>query len=269
MSTLPGGRLAPPPPVSRVAAGGMAFLVASLFAFVWAGMGTLEKLTEPDSAKTVVGRVLREPYEAAIRDALRTQQGSPIAVNDDLVNFSIDRDAATDRNVPKLLAEERAAALYKDGFPKDPGIERVNTILPRSVITLFTEHRNQMLGTAKTAALVGMATAFFLCAVIAMGAARFLLPGAAAALGWVILDYHVRLMNFWIEENAPGALLFRGRLRAAVFDPARQLLFIAITLLVAGGVFRMLRGPMRALMRSPEKAEPRPAPPEATEEAPA
>lgn len=266
MSTLPGGRLAPPPPVSRVAAGGLAFLMASVFAFIWAGIGTMEKLTDPRNSEVILKRVLREPYEAALQDALRTQEGSPVAVEHDLVNFSIDRKAAADRNVPELLAGERAVVLYNDGFPKDPGIERVNTILPRSVLTLFNKDRHEKLGTAKNAALIGLGTAFLLCAVIAIGAARFLLPGAAALMGWGLLDYHVRLMNFWIEENAPGALLFRGRLRLAVFDPARQLLFITIALLVAGGVFRMLRGPMRAVLRGSEK---RPAAAEGSEEAPA
>lgn len=266
MSTLPGGRLAPPPPVSRVAAGGLAFLLASVFALIWAGTATLENLTEPRTGQLILKRVLREPYEVAVQEALRTQQGSPVAIENDLVNFSIDRNAATDRNVPELLAGERAVVLYNDGFPKDPGIGRVNTILPRSVLTLFNKDRHEKLATAKTAALIGLATGFLLCAVIAMGAARFLLPGAAALMGWGLLDYHVRLMNFWIEENAPGALLFRGRLRLAVFDPARQLLFITIALLVAGGVFRMLRGPMRAVLRGAEK---RATPPEGSEEAPA
>lgn len=269
MSTLPGGRFAPPPPVSRVAAGGLAFLVAGVFAFLWAGMATLENLSEPQPAQTVLKRVLKEPYQEAVQEAFRTQQGSPIAVDHDLINFSIDRNAALDRNVHDFLAEERAAELYTEGFPKDPGIERVNTILPRSVLNILNEQRNQQLGTAKTAALVGVATAFLLCALIATGAARFLLPGVAALLGWVLLDYHVRLMNFWIEKNAPGALVFRGRLRVAVYDPQRQLLFVTIALLVAGGVFRMLRGPMTAAMRGAERRSAKKSKSEASEEAPA
>jgi hypothetical protein len=250
VSTLPGGRLAPPPPVTRVAAGGLTFLIAAAFAFLWAGVSTMERLTEPRTAQIILKRVLREPHQQEIQNALRTQPGSPIAVDHDLVNFSIDRNAANDVNVPDLLAGQRAVELYQNGMPKDPGIERVETILPRSVFGIFTEVRHKNLGTAKTAALIGMLTAFLLCAVIATGASRFLLPGAAAMLGFLLLRYHIRLINFWLEDSAPGALLFKGRVRLAQFEPARQLLFVTITLLVAGLVFRMLRGPMRAVMRT-------------------
>lgn len=251
MSTLPGGRLAPPPPVTRVAAGGMAFLVAAVFAFVWAGIGTLENMTTDRVATQMLYRVLREPYREAVAEALRTQQGSPIAVDEDLVNFSIDRAAAADMNISDELARRRALELYEGGVPKDPGVnQRTDTIFPRSVLAVFTAHRHENLKTAKTAALIGVATAFLLCAVIALGASRFALPGAAALLGWGLLDYHIRLVNFWVEKNAPGALLFRGRIRTASFEPGRNLLFITITLLVAAVVFRALRGPVRAILGS-------------------
>jgi hypothetical protein len=235
----------------------MTFLIASVFAFVWAGMGALEKITAPRTGATILKAVLREPYQDSIDEALKKQSGSPIAVNHDLINFSVDRTAAQDINIAQVLAGQRAVDIYDHGLPKDPGRGRTETILPRSVLALFTAQRHEYLGTAKTAALIGLATAFLLCAVIGMGATRFLLPGSAALLGFLLLRYHIRLVNFWLEKNAPGALLFRGQLRVASFEPERQLLFVTITLLVAGVVFRTLRGPMRAIMRGSEKREKR------------
>lgn len=257
MSTLPGGRLAPQPPVTRVAAGGVAFLVASVFAFMWAGIGTMVVLTEEQVGVQMLHRVLRDPYQDAVASALRSQQGSPISVDADLVNFTIERRQAADINIGDVLARNRAQELYDGGLPEDPGVNRrTDAIFPRSVLTLFTEHRHNSLKTAQTAALLGMATCFLLCAVIGLSATRFLLPGAAAAMGWVLLDYHVRLVNFWVEENQPGGLLLRGQVRTSSYEPGRNLLFIAITLLVAGVVFRALRGPVKAILRT----EPDPAP---------
>ena len=254
-STLPGGRLAPQPPVTRVAAGGAAFLLASLFAFVWAGASTLQQLTEERPAVTILSRALEGPYQQALNQALRTQPGSPIAVDADLVSFQIDRRAAADINVATVLARQRAVELYQGGFPEDPGgRERTTSLYPRAFLTLFSADRHDSIGLAKMAALVGMATSFLLCAVIATGASRFLLPGAAAVVGFGLLDYHVRLMRFWFEADSPGGLTIRARLRTSVYTPTRDLLFIAIALIVAGLVFRALRGPVRAVMRSVEKS---------------
>lgn len=253
-STLPGGRLAPQPPVTRVAAGGAAFLIASVFAFAWAGAATLERLTAERPAVTIVSRAIEEPYRQALARALATQPGSPISVDADLVNFTVDRSVAADINSARELARTRAGELYDGGFPEDPGAQaRTPTIYPRSFLTTFSAHRHENIGMAKLAALVGMATTFLLCAIIATGAARFLLPGAAAVVAYALLDYHVRLLRFWFEAEQPGGLAVRARLRSSVADPAQDLLFIAIALVVAGLVFRALRGPMSAVMRSVDK----------------
>jgi hypothetical protein len=230
--------------------------MAAVFAFAWAGMGTLANLSENHTAEVILRRALVEPTRAALTEALRTQPQSPVAVDDDLLNFSVDRNQASDINLPVELAGRRAAELYANGLPKDPGIERTRAELPRNVLALMTADRHQKLSTAKTAALIGVATAFLLCAAIATGAARFLLPGAAALLAYLLLQYHVRLFNLWVERNSPGALTYRGKVRIAAFGPSRDLLFVAITLLVAGVVFRGLRGPLRAAFGRSRQAEP-------------
>ncbi|MDQ1436982.1 MAG: hypothetical protein QOK43_611 [Acidimicrobiaceae bacterium] len=270
MSTLPGGRLAPPPPVTRVAAGGLAFLIASVFAFVWATTATLEKLSEPQRSQNMLSQLLREPYRQGLQEAQRTQAGSPVVGDEDLVTFSIDRSAARDVNVATVLAERRAGELYANGLPRDPGIRRrTSMVFPRAFLNVFTASRHKNLKPAKTAALIGAATGFLLCAVIATGAARFLLPGAAAGMGWMLVNYHLRLINFWIERDAPGGLLIRGQFRVASFDARRQLVFVTVTLVVAGMVFRSLRGPMRVVMRSAQRHAEAPAETANSEEAPA
>jgi hypothetical protein len=256
VSTLPGGKLAPPPPVTRVAAGGMAFLVTAAFAFLWAGIGTLEELTVNRHSVLIIKQVLIEPYRQALADGLKKTNGSPIALSRDLVVFSVSRDQADDINVPSALAGERAAQLYQDGFPPTPeSAGRTTTVLPRTLLSLMTKQRHENLKTAKTAALIGLIAGFVLCAVIATGASRFLLPGAAALLGYLLLRYHVRFTNLWVEPDEPGGLLFRGRLRLAVYQPGRYLLFVALSFLIAGGVFRALRGPLSAAVAGGQKAE--------------
>ncbi|HZQ26544.1 MAG TPA: hypothetical protein VFA94_02490 [Acidimicrobiales bacterium] len=242
MSTQPGGRWASPAPATRVVAGGAAFLLAALLCAIWAGAATLSRLTGQPDARFIVRQALIEPYTTELQKALAASKAPQLTVARDLVTFDVSRTAASNADLPRVLAEARANELYDKGFPRDPGVGHTQAGLPRVVLGAFTLQHHKNLKPAQTAALVGMGTALLLCAVIATGAARFALPGAAALLGYVILTWHVRLANFWVEKNSPGALLYRGRLSLAVAQPSRLLAFIAIALLVAGVVYRALIG---------------------------
>ena len=254
MSTLPGGRLAPPPPVSRVAAGGAAFLLAAVLCAIWGGAITLYNVTNRHDATVILRQALADPYAAAVQKKLAATKGPEIAVEQDLVTFDLTRAAATNAGVVRLAAETRANELYDKGLPKDPGVGRTQTYLPRVALDLFTQFHHKNLNTAKTAAAVGAATALLLCAVIATGAARFGLPGAAVLLGRFILTWHIRLVNLWVEKAAPGGLIYRGKLRVAAAMPIRQLFFLAVALLVAGLVFSALLGGTKVVVSEKRKA---------------
>jgi hypothetical protein len=225
-----------------VAAGGAAFLLAAVMCAIWGGAGTLSRLTTRFEATVILRQALTGPYTEELQKQLAASKAAQITVDHDLVQFDVPRTAAENPGLPRLLAEARANELYDKGFPKNPGVGHTQSALPRVVLSLFTQEHHRNLKPAQTAGLVGMATALVLCAVIATGAARFALPGAALFLGRIILTWHERLVNFWVEKDSPGALLFRGRLRLAMAQPSRQLAFLAITLLVAGAVYSALRG---------------------------
>jgi hypothetical protein len=254
-----------------VAAGGAAFLLAGVMVALWAGANTLYTLTDRHNASVILRQALMEPYTTTVQKRLAATKGPEIAYEQDLVSFDLTRSAATNPGNVRLAAEVRATELYEKGLPKDPGLGRTQTVLPRAVLRLLTDFHHRSLATAKTAAGVGAATALLLCAVIATGAARFGLPGAAVLLGRVILTWHIRLADFWIEKPQPGALVYRGKLRVAAAIPIRQVTFAAIALLVAGLVYSALLGGTRVVVSERRKDRKRkrdksaPAPADASE----
>lgn len=250
MNSLPGGRLAPPPPVSRVAVGGIAFLLTAAFCFAWAGVGVLKGVTSKERAIELVGGSLRDATAQELVAAIEKDPNAPrYEIVRDLVRFDVERPAARDINIYDVLAQGRAAELYQQGFPRDPGPNRtfVNGV-PRSFITLFTAHRHNQLKAAELAALFGLGAGMLICAFVATGAARFALPGASALLGYVFLRYHVVLLDFWFEKNGAEGLRYQVHFNLAANDPTRKLLFVALALLVAGLVYSVLLGGTRAVI---------------------
>lgn len=248
MNSLPGGRLAPPPPVSRVAVGGIAFLLTAVFCFAWAGIGVLRDVTSKERAIELVGSSIRESTARELVAAIEKDPNAPrYEIVRDLVSFDVERAAVRDINIYDVLAQRRAAELYLRGFPRDPGPNRTFVSgVPRSFITLFTAHRHKQLQSAELAALFGVGAGMLICAFMATGAARFALPGASALLGYLFLRYHVLLVNFWFEKNGTEGLKYQVHFNLAANEPIRKLLFVAITLLVAGLVYSVLLGGTRA-----------------------
>jgi hypothetical protein len=249
LHSLPGGRFAPPPPVSRIAVGGIAFLVTGVFCFAWAGVTTLKALTTKEKTVSIVGTMLRQPVTDRLTEEVkRHPDAKTYSVAADLVVFDVDRAAAADINIGRVLADRRAEELWLRGYPRDPGLERTTTEgFPRSLVTLFSEHRHKQMDPAGLAALFGVAAGMLVCAFMATGAARFGLPGAAALLGYMIFQYHVRLLNFWFDKNGTNGLHYKTQVHFAVFDPQRKLLFVAIALLAAGLVYSALLGGTKAV----------------------
>jgi hypothetical protein len=193
--------------------------------------------------------MLRDPVAQKLaEEAKRHPDAKTYSVAADLVVFDIDRAAAADINIARVVADRRAEELWLRGYPRDPGLERTTTEgFPRSLITLFSEHRHKQMDPAGMAALFGVGAGMLVCAFMATGAARFGLPGAAALLGYMIFQYHVRLLNFWFSKNGKNGLHYKTQVRLAVFDPERKLLFVAIALLAAGLVYSALLGGTRAV----------------------
>lgn len=251
MNSMPGGLLEPPPPVSRIAMGGIAWLMTGVFCAAWAGLGALGNLTTPTQAQTILARSIKERVRQDIVEALndpRQQQSDTILVDDDLVRFEIARATAQDVNVPSVVAQGRAKFLYEHGLPPLPN-KPTQTVLPRAVLGLMTARQHQRMHLARNAALIGVAASMLVCAAMATGAARFGLPGAGALLGYILIQYHIVVFNFWVETSKEGGRLFRSRLRNALFQPGRQLAFAAIALLVAGFVYSALIGGTRTVAR--------------------
>jgi len=248
--SLPGGKFAPPPPVSRIVVGGVALVATAVFGFVWAMAGVLNTLTTKAQSEAIVGHMLVGPTAAAL---VQTAQQHPDAARltyaDDLVAFDIDRSAARDINIATPLATQRAAQLWTSGMPKDPILERTRTQFPRQVVELFTRRRHDQMKPAMLAALFGVAAGMLICVLMATGAARFGVPGTAALLAYLLLRYHIFLFRFWIDRNVTDPFVYQVRVRDAVLDPQRKLLFVAIALLVAGFVYSALLGGTRAVVR--------------------
>lgn len=256
MHSLPGGKFAPPPPVSRIVVGGAAFLITGLFCFAWAGAATLHKLTTKEAARAIVGQLLVEPTANALAEAAKADPNAKTYVGgSDLVDVNIDRNAAQDINIAAVIADRRAAQLWENGVPKDPGPDRTDVDLPRTVVNLFTKQRHAQVGAAMMASLFGIGAGMLICALMATGAARFGLPGACALLGYVILRYHIRLLDFWFTKNGEFWKSNRARLQDAVFDPQRKLLFVTIALLAAGAVYSALLGGTKAVVKERRAAE--------------
>jgi hypothetical protein len=222
--------------VSRVAAGGAAFLLAGVLCAIWGGANILYTLTGRHDATVILKQALADPYTSAVKAKAAATKGPEVAEDQDLIKFDLSRQAAESQGVVRLQAEARANELYDAGFPKDPGVGRTQTFLPRAVLNLLTQFHHKNLKTAKTAAA------------IATGAARFGLPGVGVLLGRVIVTWHIRLVNFWVEKNVPGALTYRGKLRLAATQPLRQLFFVAVALLFAGLFYSALLGGTKVVM---------------------
>jgi hypothetical protein len=253
---MPGGRFAPPPPVSRVAMGGIAFLVTAVFALAWAGLGTLHNLTARGEAVSILSAELQRPTQDALFVALQNEPHEPrLTFSKDLVVFDIPKPPGVGAELASELAGQQAATLYDHGFPKDPGYDRTQTRLPRGLLVLFTAARHKQLALSAKAALIGALAGMFICAFIATGAARFGLPGAAVGLGWLMLQYHLLLSRFWFERNMTNGLLFRGGLRVAAFEPGRRVLFVAVALLVAGFVYSALLGGTKTVVQERRRRE--------------
>jgi hypothetical protein len=123
LHSLPGGRFAPPPPVSRIAVGGVAFLVTGVFCFAWAGVATLKTLTTKQKTVSIVGTMLRAPVAQKLGEEIkRHPDAKTYSVAADMVVFDIDRAAASDINIARVVADRRAEELWLRGYPRDPGL---------------------------------------------------------------------------------------------------------------------------------------------------
>lgn len=252
MNSLPGGRLAPPPPVSRVAVGGLAFLLTSVFCFAWAGVEVLKQVTTKENSITLVGSSLTSATNDALVEVIRANDKAPeFEVVHDLVKFKVTRDDVADIHISEVLARQRASELWVNGYPRDPGPNRTFTNgTPRAFISLFTSYRHKQMGPAGLAALFGIGAGMLVCAFMATGAARFALPGAAALLGYGILRYHIRLLDFWFEKNGADGLKYQVNFKLAANASSQRLLFVGLALLVAGLIYSTLLGGTRNVLDS-------------------
>jgi hypothetical protein len=222
---------------------GVAVVAVAAIGSFWLVVSTLHGVSEQKDAQRILKVVLREPTEAALRDALAVPGGPTVEVAKDLVYFKVSRAEAESRRTQTInrIINARAAELYTKGMIRDPGSSRTQVGISRRMLEQLTATRHDRLGTTATIAMWAAVGGLVLCGLLGWGGFSFGGPGLAAALSWMFARGFFWLVDIWFSRTSRAADVFKSQLGIDANANLRRTLLLALALLVAAIVYGRLR----------------------------